>query len=319
MSLLQNPDISEYMEQTNLTIVIYFIVKGISDVPQLQVPIFILVLLIYLFALGGNMTILLLVYQDIHLHTPMYFLLGNLSVLDMSTTTVALHKVLTSFIFRDKRVSYINCIAQLYVFSSLTSDGLLILTAMSYDRYVAICNPLHYPMIMNRRLCNIFAIVCWVLGFVEFVPYVIILKGISCYRTNVINHFFCDYVPFLKLSCSDILSLEILKYTVGMFIIGLTPFLLKFISYVFIIVTILRIKSSTGRRKTFYTCSSHLTVVILLYVTLFCQYLRPNSLDTVDSNKFYSLFNTATAPVLNPLIYSLRNKDVKSALRRRIR
>ncbi|XP_040262319.1 olfactory receptor 6C1-like [Bufo bufo] len=303
----------------NHTIVEYFIIKGISDVPELQTSIFILVLLIYLLTLGGNMIILLLVCLDHKLHTPMYFFLANLSVLDTFSTTVTLHNILATFITGDNTISYAGCICEMYFFGFLICDELLFLTAMSYDRYVAICNPLTYHMVMNYRLCIVLAISCWLLGMLEVIPYIILLLGFTCYKSNVINHFFCDLVPLMILSCSDTSTLEILSLTEGLLLITFTPFLLKFISYIFIISTILKIHSSTGRRKAFYTCSSHLTVVILLYSTLFFQYLRPTSLDTSKSNKFFSLFNTAAIPVLNPLIYSLKNKDVKSAMIRKLR
>ncbi|KAM4641808.1 olfactory receptor 13C9-like [Discoglossus pictus] len=237
------------MDQKNQTLLSYFVIKGISDIPKLQTPIFLLVLLIYLIILGGNTTILLLICLDPHLHTPMYFFLGNLSLLDISSTTVTLHPTLVTFITGDNTVSFLG----------------------------------------------------------------------SCYVSNVINHFFCDLVPLMKLSCSDTSVLEMLILTEGMLINLLTPSSLTFISYVFIIGTILKIRSSTGRSKAFYTCSSHLTVVLLLYMTLFCQYMRPVSTDSLESNKLFSLFNTAIVPMLNPLIYSLKNKDVKSALRRQLK
>ncbi|XP_053545487.1 olfactory receptor 5V1-like [Bombina bombina] len=306
------------MAQTNHSMVSFFIITGISDVPKLQVPIFLLVLLIYFFTLGGNLTILLLVCLDRQLHTPMYFFLGNLSLLDMSCTTISLHKLLLSFISGDNTISHLACITQVYEFTSLTTDELLLLTAMSYDRYVAICNPLQYPMVMRNRVCLILAFACWVLGFVELSPYLVLLLDISCYSSNIINHFFCDIVPVMTLSCSDISVLKIVIFTEGILVLSLTPFMLTFISYVFIIATILRIRSSIGRRKAFYTCSSHLTIVVLLYISLYCQYLRPISKDMLASSKLFSLINTAAVPILNPLIYSLKNKDVKSALKRLI-
>ncbi|XP_075180935.1 olfactory receptor 6C3-like [Anomaloglossus baeobatrachus] len=307
------------MMEKNQSLVMFFIIKGISDAPQLQMIIFLLVLLIYLLTIGGNMIILFLVCLNSNLHTPMYFFLANLSVLDMFSTTVTLHNILIIFITGNNRISYESCICQMYFFGFLICDELLFLTAMSYDRYVAICDPLRYHMVMNQRLCIILAICCWLLGMIEVIPYMILLLDITCYKSNVINHFFCDLVPLTVLSCSDTSTLEILSLTEGLLLITFIPFVLKFISYVFIISTILKIPSNTGRWKTFYTCSSHLTVVILLYSTLFFQYLRPTSLDTSKSNKFFSLFNTAAIPILNPLIYSLKNKDVKSAMIRTLR
>ncbi|XP_063794709.1 olfactory receptor 5V1-like [Pseudophryne corroboree] len=307
------------MEQNNQTTWSYFIIRGISDVPELQLPTFLLVLLIYLITLGGNMTILLLVCLDPQLHTPMYFFLGNLSALDISSSTVSLHKVLAIYVSGDRRVSFLGCIVQFYVFSCLACSELLILAAMSYDRYVAICNPLRYFILMNPRVCTLLATVCWTLGFVEVVPYVVLLTQFSCYKSNIINHFFCDLVPLLSLSCSDTSTLEMLSFIEGLLLLSLTPFTLTITPYVFIISTILGIRSSTGRRKAFYTCSSHLTVVTVLYVTLICQYLRPTSSDSLEFIKLFSLFNTAAVPMLNPLIYSLKNRDVKSALRRKLK
>ncbi|XP_053330106.1 olfactory receptor 8D1-like [Spea bombifrons] len=306
------------MELNNQTMVTYFIIKGISDAPELQLPIFLLVLLIYLITLGGNLTILLLVCLDRHLRTPMYFFLSNLSILDMCSVTVTLHKVLIIFITKDNTVSYSPCMTQMYFFGSLICDELLLLTAMSYDRYVAICKPLHYHTSMNGRVCASLAIACWLFGFVEVIPYIELLVGFSCYRSNIINHFFCDLVPLMKLSCSDTYLLEVLSLTEGLLLITIVPFMFTFISYVFIIMTIVRIRTSSGRLKAFYTCSSHLTVVVLLYGILLSQYLRPVSTNTSDSNRFFSLFNTAVVPMLNPLIYSLKNKDVKRALARRL-
>ncbi|KAM4641751.1 olfactory receptor 6C74-like [Discoglossus pictus] len=307
------------MDQKNLTFLSYFVIKGISDIPELQTLIFLLVLLLYLMILGGNMSILLLICLDPHLHTPMYFFLGNLSILDMSSTTVTLQSTLVTFITGDNTVSFLGCMSQMFIFSCLEANELLLLTAMSYDRYVAICNPLHYPMIMRYRVCVLLVVVCFLASVVMFTPYLVLLLGFSCYVSNIINHFFCDIVPVMKLSCSDTSILEMLFLLEGTLITLLTPSSLTFISYVFIIGTILKIRSSTGRSKAFYTCSSHLTVVLLLYTTLFCQYIRPVSIDSLESNKLFALFNTSIVPMLNPLIYSLKNIDVKSALRRQLK
>ncbi|KAM8952722.1 olfactory receptor 6C74-like [Pelodytes ibericus] len=307
------------MTNTSHTGVTYFIIKGISDDPELQVPIFLLVLLIYLLTLGGNMTILLLVCLDPHLHTPMYFFLANLSFIDMSSATVTLHNILIIFMTGNKTIPYVTCITQMYFVGCFINVELLLLTAMSYDRYVAVCNPLRYTTIMNHRICLLLVSVCWIVASLEIVPIIVLLVDLSCYRSNVINHFFCDLMPVIRLSCSDTSVLEKLLLMEGVFLFSLTPFILTLIPYVFIIVAILKIGTRTGRRKAFYTCSSHLTVVILLYVTLVCQYLRPVTEDSLDFNKLFSLFNTAALPVLNPLIYSLKNKVVMSAMRRRLR
>ncbi|XP_073405512.1 olfactory receptor 5B12-like [Dendrobates tinctorius] len=300
----------------NQTIITYFIIKGISEVPQLQAPIFVLVLLIYLIVLVGNMSLLLLVCLDSHLHTPMYFFLANLSVVDMTSSTVTLHKILLTFLTGDNTVVYLACMVQFYVFASLSGHGLFILTAMSYDRYVAICRPLNYNIIMNLKICLLLASFCWIFGFLQDVPFVWLVSKISCFSTNVIDHFCCDLVPFMEIACSDITILQRLSDIQGLIVYTLIPFLLILMSYIFIIITIVKIRSSIGRRKAFYTCSSHLTVIVLLYTMLIFQYSLPSN--SIGSKKLYSLFNTAIVPMLNPLIYSLKNKDVKTAFSRRI-
>ncbi|XP_075692813.1 olfactory receptor 8D1-like [Rhinoderma darwinii] len=303
---------------TNQTLMGYFIIKGITDVPELQAPIFLLVLLIYLITFGGNMTIFLLICVDHHLHTPMYFFLGNLSIVDFSSTTITLHKVLLIFITGDNTVSYLACIIQMYIFASLIGHELLILTAMSYDRYVAICNPLRYHAIMNRRVCGLLCSCCYLLGCGQVLAPVVILSGFSCYISNEVNHFFCDIIPLIKMTCNDSSVLEMVVFIQGLFIITLLPLVLTLIPYIFILSAILKIRSRRGKQKAFYTCSSHLIVVTLLYGTLSSQYLTPPSHGSMNAKKLFSLFNTAAVPMLNPLIYSLKNRDVKSAMRRRL-
>ncbi|XP_068103825.1 olfactory receptor 6C1-like [Hyperolius riggenbachi] len=305
------------MNVKNDTMVTYFIIEGFSDFPESHLLIFILVLLIYLITLGGNKIILLLVCLDSHLHTPMYFFLSNLSVLDIASSTVTLHKILAIFVTGDNVVSFNACMTQLYVFTWFCGNELVLLAAMSYDRYVAICIPLHYSAVMNNRLCAGLAIFCWSFSFLHPLPEIVTVIRFSCYTSNIIDHFFCDLMPLISITCSDTSVLKVLIFTNGALLAAFIPFLLTFISYVFIISTILRIKSSTGRSKAFYTCSSHLTIVILLYFTLFCQYFTPSG--TFKSKKLFSLLNTAVVPMLNPFIYSLKNKDVKSALLRTLK
>uniref|UniRef100_A0A8C5MHZ2 Olfactory receptor n=1 Tax=Leptobrachium leishanense TaxID=445787 RepID=A0A8C5MHZ2_9ANUR len=301
------------MEHHNQTMA-YLILKGISTVPDLQVIVFTLVLLIYLLTFGGNLTILLVIFSDPLLHTPMYFFLCNLSCLDIMYTTVTLHRILLVFLSGNSSIALSECLVQLYFFMSLVGIELLLLTAMSYDRYVAICNPLRYPLVMNHKVCVLLVTTCWILGFLDTIPFTYIVHGFTCYVSNIINHFFCDLLALMKLSCSDTSTLEHAILAEAAFS-GLTPFILTSASYGFIIRTILSIQTATGRRKAFYTCSSHLTVVILFYVTLSCLYLRPTSMFSLDSDKLLSLVYTAVVPMLNPLIYSLKNEDVKRALR----
>nr|DBA20717.1 TPA: hypothetical protein GDO54_017467 [Pyxicephalus adspersus] len=307
------------MEQTNVSMTTYFIVIGFSDHPVLAPILSYMVLIIYLVTIGGNITILLLVYQDQHLHTPMYFFLCNLSILDICCSTNNLHNNLISSLTGDNIISVPGCLIQIFVFLSLTCAELLILAAMSYDRYVAICRPLYYKMIMTCPVCTLLAISCLVLGTIESIPIFWEMFKLTCYRSNIINHFFCDIMPVMKLTCSDTSFLEFYILTLGVLVSAFFPFLLTVISYVFIIVSVLKINSTKGRHKAFYTCSSHLTVFLLLYTTLAIQYMRPHSLINLESNKLISLFNTAAVPLLNPLIYSLKNKDVKTAFKRKVK
>ncbi|XP_063794671.1 olfactory receptor 5B21-like [Pseudophryne corroboree] len=307
------------MNMINQTMVKYFIIRGISTVPELQAPIFLLVLIIYLFILGGNMIIVLLVCSDRHLHTPMYLFLANLSMVDISCSTVSLHKILDSFVSGDKSVPYLACMVQIYFFASLTYDEQMALAVMSYDRYVAICNPLRYHVVMNQKVCALLTLMCWISGFIQLLLPVLILSGFSCYTSNEINHFLCDMVPLMEITCDDTTILQVIIFTAGLLLFYLIPLLLTSIPYIFIITTILRICSSTGRRKVFYTCSSHLTLVILLYVSIYLQYLTPKSTKSTESNKLISMFNTVLVPIVNPLIYSLKNKDVKSAMKRKLK
>ncbi|XP_040262323.1 olfactory receptor 150-like [Bufo bufo] len=303
------------MDMKNQT-VSNFIIKGISEIPELQFPVFLLVLLLFLSTLLGNMTILVLVCRERQLHTPMYFFLGNLSILDISSTTVTLHKTVTTFVTGVKIVTFAECMAHAYFFMALECTELLILGVMSYDRYVAVCSPLHYHMVMNYRICVLLATMCWMSGFIEVIPHTYILSHFTCYISNVINHFFCDVLPLMKISCSDVSLLKLWIFTEGVFVSGLIPLLMTIIPYIFIILAILKIRTNNGRRKAVYTCSSHLTIVVLLYVTLYCLYLSPASENSLDSHKLFSLFNTAVVPLLNPLIYSLKNKEVKLATKK---
>ncbi|KAE8585533.1 hypothetical protein XENTR_v10021340 [Xenopus tropicalis] len=314
MVSLLSPSMEEALNRSNHTRMTYFILAGISDFPEMQALVFVLVLLIYLITIWGNLIILLLIFLDRALHRPMYFFLSNLSCLDLMYTTVTLHRILFMLISGNNVISFSECIAQLYFFMSLVGIELLILTAMSYDRYVAICNPLRYHVVMNYKICILIASSCWVLGFCDTGPFTYIVYGFSCYKTDIIDHFFCDLLALMKLTCNDTSRLEHVILLEAAFS-GLTPFLLTVISYIAIICTILRMQTKSGRHKAFYTCSSHLTVVLLFYATLSCLYLRPLSMFS-DSDKLFALVYTAVVPMINPLIYSFKNKDVKLALKR---
>ncbi|XP_073405504.1 olfactory receptor 6C74-like [Dendrobates tinctorius] len=306
------------MSYLNQTTIEGFRLKGVSDVPELQVFLFLLVFLIYLLSFIGNLTIILLVCFDLHLHTPMYFFLSNLSVIDISCSTTTLHNVFVAFITQNNMVSNFACMSQAYIFCSLTSNELSILAAMSFDRYVAICRPLHYHTVMSWRLCGLLASISWGFGFIEMVPTVVFISRFTCYISNEIDHYFCDVLPIRDITCSDTSTLDLYILILG----NVNIFILLFLtitSYVFIIACILRISSSAGRRKAFYTCSSHITVVVIFYSSIVLQYIVTVSGKNMGSNLFFSLFNTAIAPMMNPLIYSLKNKDVKSALQQKLK
>ncbi|XP_063794685.1 olfactory receptor 6C74-like [Pseudophryne corroboree] len=297
----------------NVTGITFFVLTGVSDVPKVQVAFFVFVLITYIITLWGNVTIMSLILLDHVLHTPMYFFLSNLSCLDIIYTSITLHRILFSFVSGDKTIVFSDCMVNLYFFLSVAGIETFILAVMSYDRYVAICNPLHYQMVMSRRVCIMLSALCWVLGFIEMIPVIYIVYEFSCYTSNVINHFFCDLMALMKLSCSDTYLLETTLLIVAAEG-AIIPFLLIIISYTNIIRAILKISSATGSHKAFYTCSSHLTVVFLYFVTACCLYLKPPSMITLDSDKLISLVYTAAVPMLNPFIYSLKNKEVKVAL-----
>ncbi|XP_030050891.1 olfactory receptor 5V1-like [Microcaecilia unicolor] len=305
------------MVEENRTSIAEFILLGFSDHPHLQLLISVTVFLIFLISVLGNFMFLILVCTDPHLQKPMYFFLGNLSFLDICNTSVTLSTLLESLLTGNMFISFSVCMAQLYFFISLTATEVLLLTAMAYDRYVAICNPLRYVLVMNWRVCVLLASFSWIIGFVETIPHAIMTSQFSFCRSNEVNHFFCDLTVLMKLSCSDVLNLEIVVFFEGVFVVAI-PFGLTLTSYSYIISNILNIHSANGRRKAFSTCSSHLTIVILFYGTLICMYVRPPSMYSPKQDKLISLLYTALIPMLNPIIYSLRNKEVTKALNKLI-
>ncbi|XP_030042391.1 olfactory receptor 145-like [Microcaecilia unicolor] len=306
----QNP-----MEERNFTTATEFIILGFPEFPELQIPLFFLCLLIYLIILVGNFTIITVVCLDSRLHTPMYFFLSNLSFLDISYTSVTLPKLLEILVRKSNRVSASECFTQMYFFLSLAAVEMFILSSMAYDRYVAVCQPLSYHLIMNHKVCILLSTVTWILGFLIPASYLIFITQFSFCVSNEINHFFCDFSALLKLSCSSTSTIQYVVYMLGV-LIGIPCISLIITSYIYIISNILRIRSTEERRKAFSTCSSHLTVVCLFYLTLFCMYMRPSSVQSMDQNKVISLLNNTLIPVFNPIIYSLKNKEVKNSLRK---
>ncbi|XP_006038561.1 olfactory receptor 5V1-like [Alligator sinensis] len=301
-------------EQGNQTFVTEFILLGFGDLPELQTFLFMLFLVTYLLTLVGNILIVALVVTDQQLHTPMYFFLENLSFLEICYTSTILPKMLLSLLTKENGISLSGCFFQFYVFASLACSECYLLSVMSYDRYLAICKPLHYGALMNTRFRIQLAVGSWISGFMSpiFTTSMLASQLTFC-GSNKIDHFFCDYTPLLVLSCSNTRSTEIAMSFIGS-VCTVPPFLLTVTSYICIIATILKIPSTTGRKKAFSTCSAHLLVVTIFYGALMTVYLLPKNDVLRDQNKLFSLFYTVLTPLLNPLIYSLRNKDFRAAL-----
>nr|XP_014435778.1 olfactory receptor 1019-like [Pelodiscus sinensis] len=303
------------MKEGNHSEVTEFILSGLTDRPELQVPLFVLFLLIYVTNLMGNGGMILLITIDPQLHTPMYFFLRNLSFCDLCYSSIIAPKMLQNFLAERKSISHTACAVQLYFFVCFADVECLLLAVMAYDRYVAICNPLLYRVSMSKRLCNLLVSACYAVGLVDALIQTCCIIQLSFCHSNVINHFFCDIPPLLALSCSDTRISETLVFTfIGFMIVSSVVIIL--LSYVYIVSSILQIRSAKGQRKAFSTCTCHLTVVIMFNGSQLFMYLRPPSSYSMDTDRIASVFYTVVIPMLNPLIYSLRNREVKDALRK---
>ncbi|XP_030042678.1 olfactory receptor 1044-like [Microcaecilia unicolor] len=303
------------MGERNQTSVTEFILLGFSDHPQLQGLICGTVLLIYLISVLGNFVFLVLMCANPQLHKPMYFFLSNLSIMDICSTSLTLLKMLDSYLTQNYSISFHACITQVYFFMYFSAIEYLLLTEMAYDRYVAICNPLRYSLIMNKSICLLLASSSWVTAFLASFPVANMLSQLSYCKSNVINHFFCDPSVLMKLSCSDTHRVAMWIFVDGI-VVGFIPFLLILTSYIFIISSILRIRCTEGRHKAFSTCASHLTSVILYCVSILCMYMKPTSMYSSARDKMVSLLYTAMVPTLNPIIYSLRNREIKNTFKK---
>ncbi|EMP42706.1 Olfactory receptor 8U9 [Chelonia mydas] len=292
-----------------------FILSGLTDRPELQVPLFVVFLLIYGITLVGNGGMILLITIDPRLHTPMYFFLRNLSFCDLCISLIISPKMLMNFLAERKSISYTACAVQMYLSFVFGDVECLLLSVMAYDRYVAICNPLLYMVTMSRHLCKQLVAGVYAVGVVDSMIYMYCTFRLSFCSSNIINHFFCDVLSLLALSCSDTRINEIVMFALTSCIIG-SSFVTVLLSYVYIISTILQIRSAEGRHKAFSTCTFHLIAVVLSFGTLLFMYLRPASSYSMDRDKVTSVFYTLMIPMLNPLIYSLRNTEVKDALRK---
>ncbi|XP_053901995.1 olfactory receptor 2AP1-like [Malaclemys terrapin pileata] len=294
-----------------------FILLGFGDIPELQILLFLLLSVIYIVTMVGNILILTLIVTDQHLHTPMYFFLGNLSCLETCYTCTILPRLLASLLTGDRTISVQGCLTQYYFFGLFGATECYLLAAMSYDRYLAICKPLYYGARMNGRFCVLLAAGSWINGFLPITITTSLMSQLTFCGPGKIDHFFCDFTPVIDLSCSDTCLIEFLGVVLSG-VCSLPPSLLTVTSYICIITSILRIPSTTGQQKAFSTCSSHLIVVTTLYGTLTIVYLLPKTKILRDLNKVFSVFYTVLTPLVNPLIYSLRNKEVKKALRKAV-
>ncbi|XP_047653393.1 olfactory receptor 6N2-like [Phacochoerus africanus] len=302
------------MERANSTLVTQFVFVRFSNSPCLQLLFFHLFLLVYLLSLVGNALIVLIVALDGHLHTPMYFFICNLSSVELWYTTVTVPKMLANFLSSPGVISVPNCITQYYFFFSLAATELFILTTMAFDRYAAICRPLHYPLLLSPQTCGILAGVCWFMGFLcPMFPSFLLAKTSFC-TSNQINHFFCDADQIFRLSCTDTHAIQAVGYAFSTVII-LGTLVFTMASYAQILATILGMASAAARRKAFSTCTAHLSVVTIYFGTLIFMYVRPAVKYESDINKIVAIFYSVITPLLNPLIYTLRNKDVKEALK----
>uniref|UniRef100_A0A8D1W5P2 Olfactory receptor n=1 Tax=Sus scrofa TaxID=9823 RepID=A0A8D1W5P2_PIG len=303
------------MEQRNGSSFTGFILLGFSDRPQLEQVLFVVLLTFYIFTLLGNTTIIALSHVDPHLHTPMYFFLSNLSFLDLCYTTSIVPQLLVNLSGSDKSISFGGCVVQLCLALGLGGAECILLGVMALDRYAAVCKPLHYTVIMHPCLCALMACASWITGFANSVLQTVLIFLLPLCGRNELDHFFCEVPPLLKLACVDTTVNESEIFFVSVIIL-LVPVALITFSYSQIVRAVLRIKSSAGQRKAFGTCGSHLTVVSLFYGSALYAYLHPSSNDSQDQGKFISLFYTIITPMINPLIYTLRNKEVKGAMRR---
>ncbi|XP_004459604.2 olfactory receptor 8D4 [Dasypus novemcinctus] len=302
----------------NHSTVTEFVLSGLTDQPELQLPLFCLFLGIYMVTVVGNLGMISIIRFNSQLHTPMYYLLSCLSFLDVCYSSVITPKMLAGLLYRDKVISYSGCMTQLFFFCILVISECYMLAAMAYDRYVAICSPLLYNVIMSPQVCSLLVAAVFSVGFTDAMIHGGCILRLSFCRTNVIRHYFCDLVPLIKISCSSTYVDELLIFVIGGFNM-VTTSLTIIVSYAFILASILRMKSKEGRSKAFSTCSSHLTGVLVFYGSLMFMYLKPTSSSSATQEKVSSVFYTTVIPMLNPLIYSLRNREVKSALMKLLR
>ncbi|XP_028611586.1 olfactory receptor 145-like [Grammomys surdaster] len=299
----------------NRSFVTEFILIGLTDQPNLQLPLFFLFLVMYMVTMTGNLGLVILIGLNSHLHTPMYFFLFNLSLIDLCYSSVFTPKMLLNFIISKNIISYMGCMTQLYFYSFFVISECYVLMSMAYDRYAAICNPLLYNIAMSPKICFCLMLGSYLMAFSGAMAHTGCMLRLTFCDANSINHYFCDILPVMQLSCTSTYVNELEVFiVVGINI--LVPSITIFISYGFILSSIFNISSKEGRSKAFSTCSSHIIAVSLFFGSGAFMYLKPSSAGSMDEGKISSVFYTNVVPMMNPLIYSLRNKDVKVALRK---
>ncbi|XP_032097048.1 olfactory receptor 5P2 [Sapajus apella] len=305
------------LKDGNHTAVTEFILLGLTDDPVLQVILFMIILCIYLVTLSGNLSIIILIKISFQLQHPMYFFLSHLAFADMGYSSSVTPNMLVNFLVERNTISYLGCAIQLGSAAFFATVECILLAAMAYDRFVAICSPLLYSNKMSTQVCVQLLLVAFIAGFFIAVSYTTSFYFLLFCGPNRVNHFFCDFAPLLELSCSGIsVSTVVLSFSAGSIIV-VTVCVIA-VSYIYILITILKMRSTDGRHKAFSTCTSHLTVVTLFYGTITFIYVMPKSSYSTDQNKVVSVFYTVVIPMLNPLIYSLRNKEIKGALKREL-
>ncbi|KAM8814007.1 olfactory receptor 5B2-like [Rhynchonycteris naso] len=298
----------------NRTEVTYFILLGLTNVLELQVPLFVMFTLIYLITVLGNLGTIVLILLDSRLHTPMYFFLSNLSLVDLCYSSAVTPKVMAGLLIGSKVISYNACAAQMFFFGAFATAEIYLLSSMAYDRYAAVCRPLHYTTTMTAGVCVRLAIGSYIYGFLNASFYISDIFSLFYCKSNVVNHFFCDVPAVMALSCSDTHISEVFIVFMSSFNLFIA-LLVIMISYLFIFITIMKLRSAQGHQKALSTCASHLTTVSIFYGTVIFMYLKPNSSHSMDTDKMASVFYSMVIPMLNPLVYSLRNKEVKSAFK----
>uniref|UniRef100_A0A8C0J8E4 Olfactory receptor n=1 Tax=Chelonoidis abingdonii TaxID=106734 RepID=A0A8C0J8E4_CHEAB len=305
------------MGTSNWSSITEFIIVGFPTLRSFHALLFTLLLLIYLFAIFGNMVIFTTIRSDARFHTPMYFFISSLAFLEIWYTAATIPKMLSNLLHKTKSISFTGCLLQTYFFHSLGATECYLLTAMAYDRYFAICNSLRYSAIMTPKICTHLAAGCWICGFMCPVIEVILVSKLPFCDSNEIQHIFCDFPPLLSLACTDTTINVLVDFIVNAFII-LVTFLFIVVSYIKIIKAILKIRTAEGRKKAFSTCAAHLIVVLLFFGSIIFMYVRLKTSYSLDYDRAFAVIYAVVTPLINPIIYSLRNKEILNAIKRKI-